>query len=72
MKSGFRDPWVSNIKLEDIINNPELPWNYYCMSSNETINIEFVKQNMDKKWNWYSIFNNDGIKNKFTQKLVND
>ena len=60
------------IKLEDIINNPELSWVYKYMSNNETLTFEYILQNMDKKWDWHYIFNNDDIKNEFIQKLVND
>jgi hypothetical protein len=61
-----------NIKLEDIINNQELPWDYKWVSRNKTLSFKYILQNMDKKWDWRSIFNNNGIKNEFTQKLVND
>ena len=44
-----------HIKLEDIINNLDLPWDYGWMSHNKTINIEFIKQNLDKDWSWYCL-----------------
>lgn len=55
--------WISlsrnpAIKLQDIIDNPNLPWNYNTMSSNPNITLNFVYRNIDKNWNWEELSRN--------------
>ena len=49
------------IKMEDVINNPSLPWDYGGLSNNINLTIDFILKNQSKKWDIIAI-----SKNKFT------
>lgn len=49
------------IKLEDVIKNPKLIWNYEALSENPNITLDFVLQNLNKSWNWQNLSKNPSI-----------
>ena len=49
------------ILLKDVIENPDLPWNYFNLSQNPNITYEYVKSNLQRNWDWYFISRNPGI-----------
>jgi hypothetical protein len=52
---------------EDIIGNPDVPWDWDCISANPYITWDIIANNQDKPWNWKIIsFNKfDGWKRKY-------
>jgi hypothetical protein len=36
-----------------IMDSPDKPWNWGCLSRNPNITWEIVKDNPDKPWDWY-------------------
>jgi hypothetical protein len=53
------------IKMEDITNNPNLPWNWEYISLNPNLLPNFVIEHLQKPWNWNNI-----SKNKFGDNLI--
>ena len=44
--------------MQDIINNPQYPWNWGDISSNPNLTMNMIKQYPDKKWNWDKVYAN--------------
>ena len=51
----------SNTTLDDITNNPTLPWDWNSVCKNPNLTFEFIQQNLTKKINWYSISRHPNI-----------
>ena len=51
----------SGIQLQDIIDHPELPWNWDWISRNPNMTIEFAIEYKDQL-DWFYITPNPGIK----------
>lgn len=47
-----------NIRLEHVLQNPELPWNWKELSSNENITYEDVMRHPEKPWDWEGLVKN--------------
>ncbi len=44
-----------NITIEDIYNNPDIPWNWAWVTSNPIITMEIIKENSWMPWHRYRI-----------------
>ena len=44
--------------MKDVLKNPDKPWNWYGLSYNPNITIEFIEKYLDKPWNWRQLINN--------------
>ena len=54
--------FISNsINLQEIINNPEIKWNYNWISENPTLTSEFVLTHFKENWDWIVVFSNLNI-----------
>ena len=51
----------TNIKMNDIRENPDKPWNWEGISCNSNITMKYIKENPDKPWNWNYISTNPNI-----------
>ena len=51
----------NNIKMNDIRNNIDLPWNYDWLSFNPNLEISFVKEHPTEKWNYTYMSQNINI-----------
>ena len=49
---GGRISDSKNITINDIKENPNLPWNWEIISRNPHLTIDFIKENLDKAWDW--------------------
>ena len=50
-----------SITLELLCATPDLPWNYYWLSSNPSLTMDILLALPDKDWNWRSVSFNKGI-----------
>ena len=44
-----------------ILDNPDIPWDWYELSKNPSITWDIVQQNPDKKWDWSKLSSNTNI-----------
>lgn len=51
----------SAITLQNIISNPDLPWDYEGLSNNPNMKLSYVLKHLDEDWNWYYLSRNKGI-----------
>ena len=60
-------------KCKRYLKNLNLPWEWYGVSENQNLTIEFVKKHKDKDWDWEEIAKNsfNGEKEKFEQDKRN-
>src|SRR5690606_31793136 len=42
-------------------NNSNLPWNWFGISVNPNITIDFIKENLDKEWWWFDLSRHHNI-----------
>lgn len=49
------------ININEIINNPDVDWNYAQVSHNRTLTTELILQRPDVAWDWNWIFGNPNI-----------
>jgi hypothetical protein len=47
---------------------PKKPWNWYGISCNPNITMEFIEKHPEKPWNWYKISNNPNITMEMIEK----
>jgi hypothetical protein len=45
----------SSLTFEIIENYPDIKWDYFILTSNINIPIDFIKKNLDKNFNWYHL-----------------
>ena len=57
--------------MQDIRNNPNLPWDYYRLSYNKNLTCDFIKDNIEKPWNWWLISRNPTLTIEFIEKNIN-
>ena len=57
-------PWNSLKNISD------KPWDWYGLSKNPTITMEFVEKYLDKPWNWYVLFENLNITLEFIENYL--
>jgi hypothetical protein len=50
------------VKISDIIENPDIPWDYKKLSMINTITPEIVKNNLDIPWNKFELVGNDNFR----------
>ena len=63
--------------MNDIQNNPDLPWNWAWVSENPNLTMKFIIDNLDKDWNCEYISKNkfihaDHVFNKHMIKVKNN
>jgi hypothetical protein len=58
-----------SIKFSQVLENPDLPWDWHNLSVNPSIKFTDVLKNLDKPWNWDYLSNNPSI--KFSDVLEN-
>lgn len=60
--------WVSispNITMQDVLDNPDQPWDWGALSANPNITFQDILDHPDKPWDW------DGVSaNKFLLENV--
>ena len=44
-----------------VLENPDKPWDWKCLSKNPKITMEIVAANPEKPWNWYWLSSNPNI-----------
>lgn len=58
------------LDLQEVINHPELPWNYNSMSEHKQLTIPFVRYFLNKiPWNWVKVTTNMNIP---IRDIIND
>ena len=70
-KHNYKGKMSNTLSLEDIKNIEDVkdkPLDYYWLSNNPNITIEYVKNNPDKPWDWNELSSNPNI----TIEYVND
>ena len=60
-----------NIKLEDILNNLDLPWDWNFISMNPNITPDIIEKNPKLQRNWNVIELNPNLNLKFIEKKFN-
>lgn len=63
-------PFTENINIDysDILNHPEIPWDYAGISYNPNITLELILLNKDKNWNFEGISSNKFAKDKWWRR----
>jgi len=64
---SFFNHW-SKIKMQDVLEHPELPWNYAVLSENPAITMQDVEENPDKPWNFENLSKNPNLRVKYIEK----
>ncbi len=50
------------MELSDyILTHPEKPWNWFNLSCNPNITIEFIEAHPEKPWNWFGVSYNPNL-----------
>ena len=49
---------------------PKKPWNWYFISCNPNITMEFIEKYPEKPWDWYYISCNPNITMEFIEKHI--
>ena len=50
-----------SIKIEDIENNMDLPWDFQFVSRNPNLTTQFIENNGELNWAWASIYSNPSV-----------
>jgi hypothetical protein len=58
----------SKIKMQDVLEHPELPWEYALLSENSAITMQDVEENPDKPWNFEYLSRNPNLRIKYIEK----
>src|SRR3989338_11669779 len=67
IKDMYRLSMNRNITLDDVISNPELPWNYGILTSNENIPMDYILATVDQyPWDTSGFFQ----RVQFSDKLI--
>jgi hypothetical protein len=51
----------NNVTWAIIKGNPNIPWDWECISANQNITWEIIRDNPDSPWNWYGVSRNPNI-----------
>jgi hypothetical protein len=55
--------------MENILSNLDKPWNWWAISHNPNITMEFILSTPDKPWNWEAISYNHFNYNKNNKRI---
>jgi hypothetical protein len=58
-----------SITLQNIIDHPELNWEYEYVSDNPNLTMQYIIDNLDIDWNWHEIYHNPFLYDK--QRYIN-
>lgn len=47
--------------MDNVRDNPQLPWKYQMLSCNNNLTMEFILENADKKWDWLCVLSHEAI-----------
>lgn len=60
---------TKSIHINDIVSNPDIPWDIHSLTFNPTLTVEFIKNNPNYIWNWIEISSNismEEVRNNIT------
>ncbi len=60
----------SNIGWEDIINNPEIQWDFSVLSDNPNISMEIILEHSTKNWDYDLVIQNINFDMKYKDKIL--
>lgn len=69
------DTWVRLSKnkvftWQDVIDNPDIPWDYRGLSYNPNITWDIILENIDKPWSWFMLSYKKGLTADIVKKCI--
>jgi len=47
------------VKFQDILDHPEIPWNWHWLSKNPNVPLQYVLDHPELPWNWCGLSQNN-------------